>query len=192
MYPFNYNDGGRQAALLETCDADKYFGKVGDCVARAISILVNKPYAQVWADIAAINKKQRRHNTANKGVKCSSVGFKMYIDSLNLTYVNLRDKNGFRPMVKDIVIPQGRVMLDLVGHAVTFIDGVMNDTFDCSPAGRALICGYWIHKSAPQLFNVVSETGAILNRAPLNSLQATTMSNLMWLNYKRNTIIKPV
>lgn len=74
------------------------------------------------------------------------------------------------------------------------IDGVMHDTINFSPAGKASVRGYWMMKPAPAaMFNVCSATtGLPLNRAPLNFGQAETMARLLMLNYKTITKINPL
>jgi hypothetical protein len=40
-------------------------------------------------------------------------------------------------------LPDGRLIVQISGHLVAVIDGVIHDTFDCSRGGTACIEGYW-------------------------------------------------
>jgi len=40
-------------------------------------------------------------------------------------------------------LPAGRLIVQISGHLVAVIDGVIHDTFDCSRGGTACIEGYW-------------------------------------------------
>ena len=59
---FLYDDGGRAAA--------GYSGTTGDCVVRSVAIATGKPYQEVYDEINAIGKTERR--SKNKTRKSSA------------------------------------------------------------------------------------------------------------------------
>lgn len=192
MIEFVYNDGGRRDALLKTNDS-RYSGNVRDCVARALAIMTERPYTEVWERLAAINQSEGRRHSANNGVFVGRQGFREYAESLGLVYVSLRDANGFHPMLKDLTLPSGRIVLNVRQHSVAMIDGVLHDTHHCSPHGRVLVRGYWMARPVMHtMYNVCNGAGRPLNRAPLNYPQAETMARLLLLNYKTETKITPI
>lgn len=185
-----YNDGGRDKALKETNDTIRYSGRARDCVARALAIVTEKPYVEIWHALADINKAQGRRHSANFGVFVGRQAYIDYSERLGLVYVPLPD----HPTLKNAPLPNGRIILNVYRHSVAMIDHVLQDTSHPSPAGLARVKGYWMFKPVPAaLFNVCSvTTGLPLNRAPLNFAQAETMARLLHLNYKTLTNIKPI
>lgn len=184
-----YNDGGRDKALRETNDTIRYSGTARDCVTRALAIMTDKPYIEVWQAIADINRSEGRRHSANFGVYVGRKGFRDYSESLGLIYVPLAD----HPMFKDAQLPNGRIILNVYRHSVAMIDGRMQDTHNPSPAGKMRVKGYWMVKPVPSaMFNVCTPAGAKLNRAPLNFGQAETMARLLMLNYKTVTNINQI
>lgn len=185
-----YNDGGRRQALRDTHDVIRYGMEARDCVTRALAIMTERPYTEIWAALADVNKSEGRRHSANFGVFVGRRAYIDYSESLGLTYVPLDN----HPMLKDAPLPGGRIVLNVYRHSVAMIDGVLHDTHHPSPAGKMRVKGYWITKPAPAaMFNVCNPTtGAALNRAPLNHSQAETMARLLLLNYKTQTLIKSI
>lgn len=182
-----YNDGGRDKAYRETNDT-RFLGTARDCVARSLAIVTDRPYTEIWHSLADINKKQGRRHSANFGVFVGRKSFWDYTTALGLIYVEVP------PVVlKNASLPAGRLILNIRAHSVAMIDGVLQDTYNCSPGGKVILKGYWMAKpAAAAMYNVCNmTTGAAINRAPLNFEQAENMARLMLLNYKKQTIINP-
>ena len=124
-----YNDGGRS----------KYFkGNTGDCVTRAIAIATGKDYLEVYNAINGISKgerkrkNERRKSNARKGVYHHT--YEKYLKDLGWRYVDCNKPNKYIHLT-DSEIPKGTVICRLYKHLVCVIDGVINDTYDCSKKG---------------------------------------------------------
>lgn len=152
MTNFNYNDGGRADA--------GYKGHTGDCVVRAIAIAADLPYQGVYDTLFQMNKEfaETSRSRAAKSVKHSGGTprngnfyhtYHPYLLSLGFEWVpTMRVGQGVTHHVKADELPQGRLVLRLSKHLAAFIDGVLNDTYDCSRDGTRAVYGYYIKKEA--------------------------------------------
>jgi hypothetical protein len=148
MIPFVYNDGGRQES--------GYKGHTGDCVARSIAIVTGLPYQQVYDRLAARNATQRKgkHEGSKAGVKTAARGintnrkwFANYMQEIGLVWVpTMLIGQGCKVHLKANELPQGRLMVNVSKHFTAVIDGVLNDTYDCSREGTRCVYGYYIFK----------------------------------------------
>jgi hypothetical protein len=142
---FQYNDGGRAKA--------GYKGNAMDCVVRAISIASELPYQKVYDDINAL--AQSEHKTKLKGISNSRTGVykqtsKKYIESLGFKWQPCMSiGSGCKIHLKDNELPKGRLIVKVSRHLVAVIDGVINDTFDCSRNGTRCVYGYYF-KAKPK------------------------------------------
>jgi hypothetical protein len=137
--PFNYNNPGSR--------------RTSDCVCRAITIATGLPYQQVWDRLAAGNAGQRRSkhdkggarkHTADKGICTSRQWFKDYMRELGFTWVaTMGIGTGCRTHLAAGELPMGRIVCCVSKHYVAVIDGVINDTYDCSRSGTRCVYGYW-------------------------------------------------
>lgn len=141
---FEYNDGGREAA--------GFTGKSSDCVARAIAIAAGLPYREVYDRLAEGNAKQRvtkhtknaRERTASKGIYTTRKWFKDYMAYLGFEWTpTMFVGSGCRVHLADGELPEGRLVTNLSKHTAAVIDGVLNDTYDCSREGTRCVYGYW-------------------------------------------------
>ena len=141
---FVYNDGGRKAA--------GYQGKAGDCVCRAISIAANLPYQQVYERLAEGNATQRRSKhdkgkrskSARNGISTTRKWFKDYMLELGFEWTpTMQIGSGCKVHLKAEELPSGRLVCNVSNHQVAVIDGVINDTYDCSRQGKRCVYGYW-------------------------------------------------
>ena len=152
MSGFTYNDGGRKAA--------GYKGHAGDCVARAIAIAANLPYAEVYDTLAKGMGTQRvtkrtgkRSASARDGVTVKRKWFKDYMATLGFRWVpTMAIGTGCTVHLTAQELPTGRLVVSVSKHYTAMIDGVINDTHDprrevhCSEAYRDPIPkGYWTH-----------------------------------------------
>ncbi len=145
---FNYNDGGREVA--------GYKGKTGDCVIRAIAIATDKSYQEVYDTLFELNEEyslNRRDYVAKK------------LRSKSKTPRNGNYKNIYKPYLEDILgwswtptmfvgqgckvhldeeeLPSGIIICKLSRHIACVVDGVLNDTYDCSRDSKRCVYGYW-------------------------------------------------
>lgn len=141
-----YNDGGRLAA-----------GKTKparDCVCRAIAIASGLPYLEVWEALAEGNYTQRqsggkaKKRSADHGVIDSRKWFKEYMRSLGFVWVpTMGIGTGCKVHLRENEIPMtGRVIANVSKHYTAIVDGVINDTHDCSRNGNRCVYGYYIFK----------------------------------------------
>lgn len=150
MIQFQSNDGGRSAA--------GYKGFAGDCVCRAICIATGKPYQEVYDVLANGNATQRRGKreskskagkvTAAHGINTKRKWFNDYMQSLGFTWTpTMFIGQGCKVHLRENELPKGRLVVNVSGHFTSVIDGVLNDTYDCSRGGIRCVYGYYSLKS---------------------------------------------
>ena len=139
---FVYNDGGRKAA--------GYIGITGDCVTRAIAIMTGKPYQEVYDALsdcaepfnAKGYKRVRGVSSARGGMHKRA--YKPYLQSLGLIWhPTMGIGTGCKVHLRDGELPMGRLLVQVSKHLVAVIDGVMQDTHDCSRNGTRCVYGYY-------------------------------------------------
>ena len=145
MEKFNYNDGGRLQA--------GYKGQTGDCVCRAICIATGKPYQEVYDVLAYGNDTQRKgkregnkagKRTASKGISVKRDWFKKYMYSLGFEWTpTMLIGQGCKTHLKADELPMGTLICAVSKHWVAVIDGIINDTYDCSREGTRCVYGYY-------------------------------------------------
>ena len=149
MIEFNFNDGGREAAGKK--------GSTGDCVTRAVAIASGLSYLEVYNRLAEGNAKQRitkRSNKRKAGVKTASKGisvrrkwYKDYMKELDFEWVpTMLVGSGCKVHLDEDELPKGRLICHVSRHSCAVIDGVLNDTYDCSRMGTRCVYGYWIKR----------------------------------------------
>lgn len=142
---FQFNDGGRALAGFK--------GSAGDCVCRAISIASGKPYAEVYDYLSKMNASQRmpngvkRNRTASKGINVNRKWFKDYMNALGFVWIpTMQIGQGCKVHLRSDELPNGRLVCMVSKHLVAVIDGVINDTYDCSREGTRCVYGYYMLK----------------------------------------------
>jgi hypothetical protein len=136
---YTYNDGGRSEAGFK--------GKTSDCVVRAISIITQKPYQEVYDAINELSL--REHKTRHKGKSNSRTGvyrstYHKYLRSLGYTWTpTMNIGSGCKTHLKEEELPSGKLIVKVSRHLTAVIDGVINDTFDPSRNGNRCVYGYY-------------------------------------------------
>lgn len=143
---FQFNDGGRSG----------YFkGTGGDCVTRAIAIAGGKDYKEIYDRLAVENQKQRKgkydrkrsaagKQTALHGISTRRKWFKDYMSELGFRWVpTMLIGQGCKVHLKADELPSGKLVCAVSKHYVAVIDGVINDTYDCSRDGTRCVYGYY-------------------------------------------------
>tara|TARA_B100000131_G_scaffold322233_1_gene375506 strand:+ start:1621 stop:2073 length:453 start_codon:yes stop_codon:yes gene_type:complete len=150
MIEFNFNDGGRADAGFK--------GKTGDCVARAVAIASGLPYKEVYDRLAEGNATQRvskrtrglKKNgvkTASHGINVTRKWFKDYMKELGFEWVpTMQIGSGCKVHLDEDELPKGRLVCSVSRHSTAVIDGVLNDTYDCSRMGTRCVYGYYIKR----------------------------------------------
>lgn len=137
---FNYNDGGRS----------KYFkGATGDCVCRAIAIATNKDYKEIYEMIneyakkEKVGKRKRRISSARTGVYRDTI--KKVLNELGWKWVPvMKIGSGCQAHLRDNEIPMDKtIIVKVTRHLTCVVNGVINDTYDCSRDGNRCVYGYW-------------------------------------------------
>lgn len=127
-----YNDGGRADA--------GYKGSAGDCGARAMAIALDLYYQVAYDELAQANKDAGGAKSARNGI-------------MKDVYSKVLERHGWvwHPAPKFVGrkayasdMPQGTVIARMAGHFVCIIDGVVQDTFDCS---HKMVYGFWAKPS---------------------------------------------
>ena len=141
-----YNDGGRDSAGFK--------GRAGDCVTRAIAIASGRPYAEVYSVLAKGNETQRKGKrqgrkagqyTADHGINTKRKWFEDYMRSLGFRWVpTMAVGQGCKVHLKSDELPAGRLVVNVSRHFCAVIDGVLNDTYDCTRSGTRCVYGYYI------------------------------------------------
>ena len=140
---FVYNDGGREAA--------GYKGSAGDCVCRAVAIAAQLPYQEVYNRLAEGNASQRKSKrtgkqprSARNGIYTTRKWFKDYMRELGFVWTpTMQIGSGCQVHLKADELPSGRLVCNVSRHQVAVIDGVINDTYDCSRKGTRCVYGHW-------------------------------------------------
>lgn len=126
----NINTGGRE----------NYFDaiKVGDCVTRAVAIATQQDYKEVYDAIHEIVGYSPRNGVRRKDVKKVMAAFGGKWHSC------MAIGSGCKVHLADNEVPmKGHIICQLSHHVCAVIDGVINDTFDCSRNGTRCVYGYW-------------------------------------------------
>lgn len=137
---WKFNDGGREAAGFK--------GLTGDCVCRAIAIAAERPYKEVYdlinefAKNERVGKRKKGKSNARTGVyqNCVKKVMKYYGWEWHPTMVV---GSGCKVHMRSEELPKGRIVVRLSKHSAAVIDGVLNDTYDCSRNGTRCVYGYF-------------------------------------------------
>ena len=130
-----YNDGCRAAA--------GYKGSTGDCVTRALAIATGQPYSDVRNRINHLADNEHFDGSdADSGVHKAL--YKDYLTTLGWTWTpTMGIGTGCTVHLHDGELPMDRLIVKVSRHLVAVIDGVINDTHNCSRKGTRCVYGYW-------------------------------------------------
>ena len=137
---FQRNDGGRKEA--------GYRGLTGDCVVRAIAIATGKEYKEVYAAINVIGKEERvtrrKRSKSNSRIGVYRKTYQKYLEKLGWKWTpTMFIGQGCKVHLRESELPKGRLIARVSKHLTTVIDGVLNDTHDCSREGNRCVYGYY-------------------------------------------------
>lgn len=145
LIKFMYNDGGRKSAGFK--------GETGDCVIRAISIATGKQYKEVYddmfngmRDLSKRNSKAGRSAMRNSSPR-SGVNKRIYHKYILENGFNwiptMGIGTGCKTHLREDELPKGILIVRLSKHIACVIDGIINDTHDCSREGTRCVYGYY-------------------------------------------------
>jgi hypothetical protein len=144
---FVKNDGGRLDA--------GYKGDAGDCVTRAIAIATGLPYQEVYDRLFEMAQRHgaTKRDRLAKRIQSKSASprngswrkfYQQYLGSLGWAWVpTMRIGSGCKVHLKASELPSGRLVVKVSKHVTAVIDGVINDTYDCSRNGTRCVYGYF-------------------------------------------------
>jgi hypothetical protein len=127
---FVYNDGGRFEA--------GYSYHVKDCVCRALSIISERPYREVQAELKRLDPASPR----------GRAGYPKYLAARGFAYIPV--PKGEVVLLSPEELPSGRIIVAIKEHIAAVIDGVLYDTYDSSVNGTVRIEGYYALPSSPE------------------------------------------
>jgi len=141
---FQYHDGGRLQA--------GYKGKAGDCVTRAIAIVAELPYQQVYDMVNGFaltektGKRKRGVSNARTGVYKNTI--KKVMLSLGFEWIpTMHIGQGCKVHLRADELPTGRILVNVSKHSVAVIDHILHDTYDCTRGGNRCVYGYYQKKA---------------------------------------------
>lgn len=140
---FQYNDGGRKQS--------GYKGNTGDCATRAIAIATGKPYQEVYDKINVMGKvektSKRRRGKTNARTGVHGHTMRKYMENIGWKWIpTMFIGKGCKVHLRADELPRGRIIVSLSKHYAAVIDGVLNDTYDCSRDGTRCVYGYWYNE----------------------------------------------
>lgn len=137
---FVVDDGGRAAAGFR--------GDTGDCVTRALAIALARPYAEVYADLAARQAAAGGARSARNGVPRKV--YDAYLSDAGWVWTpTMRIGSGCTVHLRADELPGGRIIARCSKHLCAVIDGVVHDTHDPSRDGTRCVYGFFSRDSTP-------------------------------------------
>lgn len=134
-----YHDGGRAEAGFK--------GTADDCVVRAIAIVAELPYRDVYDGINEAARHERpkalgKRSSARTGVYRRT--YDRYLKSLGFEWTpTMTIGSGCRVHLRPDELPSGRLIVRLSMHVCAVIDGVIYDTHDPCRDGTRCVYGYY-------------------------------------------------
>tara|TARA_Y100001951_G_C11274693_1_gene261063 strand:+ start:856 stop:1434 length:579 start_codon:yes stop_codon:yes gene_type:complete len=142
---YKYNDGGRKDCGFK--------GYTGDCVTRAVAIANKMDYRKAYKLIDSFGQKEyRTKRRAKRGRSAARTGVYKQTSKKILKKLGWDWKptmfigSGCRVHLRSKELPMGTLIVSVSKHLTTVIDGVINDTHDCSREGTRCVYGYWYRK----------------------------------------------
>jgi len=104
----------------------------------------------ILAETERTGKKKKTKSNSRTGV--FRVTYEKYLKSLGYTWIpTMGIGTGCRVHVRPDELPKGRLILRVSEHITAMIDGVINDTYDCSRKGTRCVYGYFIKNVAKSI-----------------------------------------
>lgn len=124
---FHFNTGGRE----------KYYKQVyvRDCATRALAIANNLDYK-----VAYKLMWKYQNGTPRNGVSTKSTN--RCLSDIGWDYHDIKSEH---IKINEFKFPNGIIICRIKGHVTTIINGIINDTWNCSKKNPEIV-GYWIKK----------------------------------------------
>lgn len=144
---WKYADGGRADA--------GHKGSARDCVTRAIAIITERPYQEIYDLVNEYGSNERRSknrvgkSNAKVGVYAPTV--RRILKDMGFTWVpTMQIGSGCKVHLKASELPSGKIIVNVSRHLTAVIDGVVHDLNDPSRAGTRCVYGYWFLSAGSQ------------------------------------------
>ena len=149
-FPFQFDDGGREAAGFK--------GGAGDCVVRSIAIAANLPYMRVYEDLRLANERYAALRNDRLARRLNAKGstprngnhrnvFHDYILGLGFEWVpTMKVGAGCQVHLRPEELPSNILIVKVSKHLTAIMNGVIHDTHDPSRGGSRCVYGYYIKK----------------------------------------------
>lgn len=127
-------DGGRAKAGFK--------GQANDCVTRAVAIITERPYREVYQELARYEQQVSGIRSARNGI--SKKAYKKYLADQGFTWTpTMQVGQGTTVHLRSNELPAGKLIVSVSRHMVAVIDGVIYDSHDPSRGGYRAVYGYW-------------------------------------------------
>ena len=149
-FPFQFDDGGRDAAGFK--------GGAGDCVVRSIAIAAGLPYKRVYEDLRLANERYAALRNDRLAKRLNAKGstprngnhrnvFHDYILGLGFEWVpTMKVGAGCQVHLRPEELPNKTLIVRVSKHLTAIVDGFIRDTHDPSRGGSRCVYGYYIKK----------------------------------------------
>jgi hypothetical protein len=153
-----YNDGGRWDAGYRPRHA-------GDCVCRAIAIATERPYREVYEELFAEigwspggRGRKDADGLVHRRAHNEDALLRRYLAQRGWGWTPTRrmDTGCTTVRLQSYELPLGRLIVSVSRHLVAVIDGVINDTGDCSRYGTRRVYGYFAKHIIGQGFRLIA------------------------------------
>lgn len=137
---WKYTDGGRANA--------GHKGSARDCVTRAIAIITERPYQEIY-DLVNEYGSTERHSKNRVGKSNAKDGvhiptIRRILKDMGFTWVpTMQIGSGCKVHLKASELPSGKIIVSVSRHLTAVIDGVIHDTSDPSRNETRCVYGYW-------------------------------------------------
>jgi len=129
-----YADGGRAASGRR--------GYAGDCAVRALAIVMQRDYDDIYHELASLNQATGRPRSARDGTPIAVL--RAYLDAVGWQWTpTMSIGSGTRVHLCADELPSGRIIARVTRHVCAVIDGVVHDIADPSRGGTRCVYGYW-------------------------------------------------
>ena len=141
-----YDDGGRK-------DAGRRASR--DCVVRAIAIALERPYMEVYEELASLCKESRTkggRSHPRRGI--STPVIRSYLAEAGWHWLpTIGIGTGCVVHLDPEELPGGTLIVSLSHHICCVKDGVIHDTYNPARSGKRCVYGIWSkHISSPYEF----------------------------------------
>lgn len=127
-------DGGRAKAGFR--------GEANDCVTRAVAIITERPYREVYQELARYEQQVTGVRSARNGI--SKKAYKKYLADQGFSWTpTMQVGQGTTVHLKSDELPMGKLLVSVSRHMVAVIDGVVYDNHDSTRGGTRAVYGYW-------------------------------------------------